>query len=95
MPESAVYFDIPEYRPFWASVEELNVPFYLHPRLQISDRAPRWVPWAWGINGCASVLSAILATLLAIHFGFTLVVALAMALYVLAAATFATHDGLA
>ncbi len=39
VPDSAVYFDIPEYRPFWASVEELDVPFYLHPRLQISARA--------------------------------------------------------
>lgn len=39
------------------------------------------VPWAWGINGCASVVAAILATLLAIHFGFTVVVALAVALY--------------
>src|SRR5438093_12086622 len=27
------------------------------------------VPWAWGINGCASVLSAILAILLAMSLG--------------------------
>jgi hypothetical protein len=46
---------------------------------------PALVPWAWGINGCASVVSAVLATLLAIEFGFTAVVALAVALYVLAA----------
>jgi hypothetical protein len=46
------------------------------------------VPWAWAINGCASVLSAILATILAIHFGFTVVVALAVALYIAAAAAF-------
>lgn len=39
------------------------------------------VPWAWGINGCASVISAILATLLAIHIGFTAVVLIAVALY--------------
>ena len=25
--DSAVYFDIPEYRPFWAALEELDVPF--------------------------------------------------------------------
>jgi hypothetical protein len=42
------------------------------------------VPWAWGINGCASVISAILATLLAIHFGFTAVVSLAVVLYLAA-----------
>lgn len=46
---------------------------------------PRMVPWAWGINGCASVISPIIATLLAIHLGFTAVVGLAMALYILVA----------
>jgi SAM-dependent methyltransferase len=45
------------------------------------------VPWAWGINACASVIGAILATLLAIHFGFTAVVIAALLLYVLAAST--------
>ncbi len=39
------------------------------------------IPWAWGINGCASVISAVLASLLAIHFGFTAVIVLAMLLY--------------
>lgn len=45
---------------------------------------PQWVPWAWGINGCASVISAVLAQLLAIHLGFTAVIALGAALYLLA-----------
>jgi gamma-resorcylate decarboxylase len=27
-----VYYDLPQYRPFWATVERLDVPFYLHPR---------------------------------------------------------------
>jgi hypothetical protein len=40
------------------------------------------------MKGCASVLSAILAMILAIHFGFTVVVALAVCLYLGAAATF-------
>jgi SAM-dependent methyltransferase len=43
------------------------------------------VPWAWGINACASVIGAVLATLLAIHFGFTVVVIAALLLYVVAA----------
>src|SRR5271169_7042702 len=30
--DTAVYYDLPQYRPFWAMVERLNVPFYLHPR---------------------------------------------------------------
>ena len=46
----------------------------------------RLVPWAWGINGCASVTGAVLATLLAIHVGFTSVVILALVLYGAAAA---------
>jgi spermidine synthase len=41
------------------------------------------VPWAWGINGCASVVSAALATLLAVDFGFSVVLWIALALYVL------------
>ncbi|SOZ16254.1 putative Spermidine synthase [Cupriavidus taiwanensis] len=39
------------------------------------------VPWAWGINACASVVAAVLATLLAIHAGFTVVVLVALLLY--------------
>jgi spermidine synthase len=46
------------------------------------------VPWAWGINACASVVGAILATLLAIHFGFTAVMGTALLLYALAALTY-------
>ncbi|HEY2416369.1 MAG TPA: hypothetical protein VGH84_00500 [Steroidobacteraceae bacterium] len=46
----------------------------------------RLIPWAWGINGCASVTGAVLATLLAIHVGFTAVVVAALLLYGLAAA---------
>ena len=51
----------------------------------VSDKLPSWIPWAWGINGCASVVSAILATLLAIHLGFMFVVLMAIILYLLAA----------
>ncbi|MDH4020850.1 MAG: hypothetical protein OEU84_14745 [Xanthomonadales bacterium] len=46
----------------------------------VSKSLPDWIPWAWGINGCASVVSAILATLLAIHIGFVFVVMLAVLL---------------
>jgi 2,3-dihydroxybenzoate decarboxylase len=31
-PDSAVYYDLPQYRPFWREVARLDVPFYLHPR---------------------------------------------------------------
>ena len=46
------------------------------------------VPWAWGVNGCASVLSAMLATLIAMTFGFSTVVLAAGILYAGAAAVF-------
>ncbi|HYQ71510.1 MAG TPA: SAM-dependent methyltransferase [Gammaproteobacteria bacterium] len=55
---------------------------------RVAAQAPAFVPWAWGINGCASVLSAVTATLLAIHFGFSVVVLLALLLYLLAARLF-------
>ncbi len=51
---------------------------------RVSTHAPGFIPWAWGVNGFASVVSATLATLLAIHLGFTWVVAFALALYVFA-----------
>ena len=43
------------------------------------------IPWAWGVNACASVIAAILAAVLAIHLGFAAVVFLAVALYAVAA----------
>ena len=53
---------------------------------RVADNIPDFIPWAWGINGFASVISAALATLLAIEFGFTAVVLLALGLYATAAA---------
>ena len=31
-PDSLVFYDAPQYRQFWATVQQLDVPFYLHPR---------------------------------------------------------------
>ena len=53
-------------------------------RLNAIDRP--LVPWAWGINGCASVIGAVLAALLAIHFGHTAVILAGVVLYAAAAA---------
>ena len=47
VPDSAIYYDIPEYRPFWATVSELDVPFYLHPRMQIPSRAQSYEGHPW------------------------------------------------
>ena len=51
----------------------------------LAEKKPEFIPWAWGINGFASVLSAALATLLAIECGFTVVLVLALFLYAAAA----------
>lgn len=53
--------------------------------LGLSRITPELVPWAWGVNGCASVISAVLATLIAVHWGFSAVLLAAVALYALAA----------
>ncbi len=52
---------------------------------RLAEQAPGFVPWAWGINGFASVVSAVLATLLAIEFGFNAVILLALVFYAIAA----------
>ena len=44
---------------------------------------PHLIAWAWGINGYASVVSAILATCLAIAFGFNVVILLAVGIYLI------------
>ncbi|MDH3586398.1 MAG: SAM-dependent methyltransferase, partial [Gammaproteobacteria bacterium] len=62
----------------------MGMPFPLGLK-RLSGLAPGFLPWAWGINGFASVVSAVLATLLAIEFGFNVVILLALVLYALAA----------
>jgi hypothetical protein len=42
------------------------------------------IPWAWGINGYLSVVSAVLAIIISIHTGFTIVILLAALAYLLA-----------
>ena len=63
----------------------LGMPFPLGLKA-LGARAPALVPWAWGINACASVVSASLATFIALHVGFTPVLGCALVLYALAAA---------
>ena len=48
---------------------------------RLEDRAPALIPWAWGINGATSVISAIGSALLALTFGFAFVVACGAACY--------------
>ena len=52
---------------------------------KVADRMPSLIPWAWGVNGCASVVGAVLATWIAVHVGFSGVIVLALLLYAAAA----------
>ncbi len=47
VPDSAIYYDLSEFRPFWATVAELDVPFYLHPRLTIPSRTMTYEGHRW------------------------------------------------
>jgi gamma-resorcylate decarboxylase len=48
--DSAVYYDLPQYRPFWAEVERLGAPFYLHPRYSLPGRRRRYEGHPWLIG---------------------------------------------
>ncbi len=50
---------------------------------QLSYELESLIPWAWGINGFLSVISAVLAPLLAIEFGFKIVIIFAGIAYLL------------
>ena len=58
----------------------------------LGRQATALIPLAWSVNGCASVLSAVLATLLAIHFGFHAVIVLALMLYAISVFVFPATD---
>jgi hypothetical protein len=51
----------------------------------LAARNTELVPWAWGVNGVASVAGSILAIVLAMEFGFTAVLLIAAGLYACAA----------
>jgi len=46
-PDSMVYYDLPQYWPFWEVVERLDVPFYLHPRNPLPSQAKIYEGHAW------------------------------------------------
>lgn len=45
--DTAIYYDLPQYRPFWAEVERLGVPFYLHPRDPLPSRRQAYEGHPW------------------------------------------------
>ena len=56
--DDVLYLDEPALRPFWGTVSELDVPLYLHPRMQLPSRAPiydghPWLkssPWGFAVE---------------------------------------------
>jgi gamma-resorcylate decarboxylase len=62
--DTIIYYDDPRYRPFWATVAELGVPFYLHPRDPLPNRVTfydghpwlRGASWAFGVETATHAL---------------------------------------
>jgi 2,3-dihydroxybenzoate decarboxylase len=62
--DTIIYYDDPIYRPFWATVAQLGVPFYLHPRDPLPNRMPiydghpwlRGASWAFGVETATHAL---------------------------------------
>lgn len=50
----------------------------------VEKLAPNLIPWAWGVNGCASVVASVLAAMLALSVGFSWVLIAGAGCYALA-----------
>jgi len=63
-PGRALYYDFPEYGPFWAALQDLDVPLYLHTRDPLPDQQKVYEghPWltgaAWAFGAEASAHAA-------------------------------------
>lgn len=58
----------------------MGIPFPLGVRITKKIN-PELIPWAWAVNGCASVLGSILVIMIALSWGFSIVLVLASAVY--------------
>jgi len=47
----------------------------------LENRWGRYIPWAWAVNGCASVIAAVLAAILTLSYGYQLVLLLGATAY--------------
>lgn len=59
--DQVIYYDDPAYGVFWATVDALRVPFYLHPRDPLLSREPIYAdhPWLCGPYWAFAVETAI------------------------------------
>ncbi len=73
----------------------MGMPFPLGLQL-VHSKHQSQVPWAWGINGCVSVISTLLAAIIAVELGFKAVLLWAAAAYLLSAISlrWLNRDGL-
>jgi 2,3-dihydroxybenzoate decarboxylase len=70
-----VYYDDPRYRPFWATVAELDVPCYLHPRDPLPERTTfydghpwlRGASWAFGVETATHALRLMASGIFDVH----------------------------
>lgn len=46
-PDNAVYYDLKQYWPFWGVMQDLDVPFYLHPRSPLPRDAKIYDGHTW------------------------------------------------
>ncbi len=61
----------------------LGMPFPNGLRI-VAEEAPELVPWAWGVNGFFTVIGSVLAIVLAMAFGFRIVLIVAASCYIIA-----------
>lgn len=54
----------------------------------LSSKSPSLIPWAWGINGFMTVVGSLLSVILSMKFGFDVTLCIAVAIYMIAAASF-------
>ena len=63
-PDNLLYYDLPQFWPFWEQVEKLGVPVYIHPRYLPKGRTPDiaghpWISssaWWFGVNTATHAL---------------------------------------
>jgi len=65
----------------------LGMPFPLGLK-RLGEENSVMIPWAWGVNGCASVMGSVLALVFAQAFGFWNTLLLALGFYIIAAIIF-------
>jgi hypothetical protein len=68
----------------------MGIPFATGLRY-LEEKYPRFIPWAWGINGLTSVMGSVLAIIIAMRLGFTMVILLGCITYTLGLAAMLKH----